>query len=215
MKTAFPDRATLLDEVNLHYQIHKEAIQARLAEFHSVLSSEYFYELAYCLLTPQSSAVHAAHAITGLSKADFRFQSIDPEPFLRQKDQYIRFHKTKTKHLLSMKAQFSDIEQKLSESVSAVDLREWLVMHVMGLGYKEATHFLRNIGKNDGLAILDRHIIRMLERLGVIHSIPHSIGKKQYLEIESQFKNFSTNVGIVLDELDLVFWSMSTGEIRK
>ena len=114
-----------------------------------------------------------------------------------------------------MKEQFSGIAQKLSEPASAFDLREWLVMHVMGLGYKEATHFLRNIGKNNGLAILDRHILRMLKRLGVVHSIPNSINKKQYLEIEHRFKMFANDIGIVLDELDLVFWSMGTGEIRK
>ena len=85
----------------------------------------------------------------------------------------------------------------------------------MGLGYKEATHFLRNIGKNDGLAILDRHILRTLQQLGVVDSIPNSISKKQYLEIELRFKIFANNIGIVLDVLDLVFWSMGTGEIRK
>jgi N-glycosylase/DNA lyase len=114
-----------------------------------------------------------------------------------------------------MKEQFFDIAQKLSEPASAFDLREWLVMHIMGLGYKEATHFLRNIGKNNGLAILDRHILRTLERLGVVYSIPNSISKKQYLEIEQRFKMFADDIGIVLDELDLVFWSMGTGEIRK
>jgi N-glycosylase/DNA lyase len=114
-----------------------------------------------------------------------------------------------------MKEQFSVIAQKLSEPASAFDLREWLVTHIIGLGYKEATHFLRNIGKNDGLAILDRHILRTLERLGVVDSIPNSINKNQYLEIEQRFKIFANGIGIALDELDLVFWSKSTGEIRK
>jgi N-glycosylase/DNA lyase len=114
-----------------------------------------------------------------------------------------------------MKDQFPVIAQKLSEQVSALDLREWLVKNVLGLGYKEASHFLRNIGKNDGLAILDRHILRNLNRLGVIDSIPKSISKKHYLEIERCFSKFSLDLGIALDELDLVFWSMETGEIRK
>jgi N-glycosylase/DNA lyase len=215
MKTIPPDKIKLLDEVEHHYLIYKEAIRVRLLEFQSVLPSEYFYELTYCLLTPQSSAAHAEQAVAQLRDAGFRSQNIDPEPFLRRKEYYIRFHRTKTRHLLHMKEQFSDIAQKLSEPASASDLREWLVMHIIGLGYKEATHFLRNIGKNDGLAILDRHILRMLERLGVVDSIPNSISKKHYLEIEQRFKIFAHSIGIVLDELDLVFWSMNTGEIRK
>jgi N-glycosylase/DNA lyase len=215
MKTIPPDKIKLLDEVEHHYLIYKEAIRVRLSEFQSVLPSEYFYELTYCLLTPQSSAAHAEQAVAQLREAGFRSQNIDPEPILRRKEYYIRFHRTKTRHLLQMKEQFSDIAQKLSEPASAADLREWLVTHIIGLGYKEATHFLRNIGKNDGLAILDRHILRMLERLGLVDSIPNSISKKHYLEIEQRFKMFANDIGIVLDELDLVFWSMNTGEIRK
>jgi N-glycosylase/DNA lyase len=215
MKSTSRDKTKLLDELEHHYLTHKEAIRVRLSEFQSVPPSEYFYELTYCLLTPQSSAAHAEQAVAQLRAAGFRSHPIDIEPILRRKEHYIRFHRTKTRHLLHMKEQFSDIIQKLSEPASAFDLREWLVMHIIGLGYKEATHFLRNIGKNDGLAILDRHILRMLELLGVVDSIPNSISKKQYLEIEQRFKIFSNNVGIGLDELDLVFWSKSTGEIRK
>jgi len=215
MKTAPPDKTKLFDELEHHYQTHKEAIRIRLSEFQSVPPLEYFYELTYCLLTPQSSAAHAEQAVAQLRNAGFRSQYIDPEPILRRKEHYIRFHRTKTRHLLHMKEQFSDITQKLSEPASAFDLREWLVMHIVGLGYKEATHFLRNIGKNDGLAILDRHILRMLERMGVVHSIPKSINKKQYLEIEQRFKIFAKDIGIGVDELDLVFWSMGTGEILK
>jgi N-glycosylase/DNA lyase len=114
-----------------------------------------------------------------------------------------------------MKDQFFVIAQILSEPASALELREWLVKNVLGLGYKEASHFLRNIGRNDGLAILDRHILRNLKRLGVIKSIPKSISRKYYLDIEQRFSKFAIDLGIALDELDLVFWSMGTGEIRK
>jgi N-glycosylase/DNA lyase len=215
MKKASPDKTKLLNDLKQHYLKHKKAIRTRLSEFRSVPPSEYFYELAYCILTPQSSAAHAEETIARLRDAGFHYQFIDPEPILRRKENYIRFHKAKTRYLNYMKEHFDDIAQKLSESVSASDHREWLVMNVIGLGYKEATHFLRNIGKNDGLAILDRHILRILEKLGVVDSIPKSISRKQYYEIEQSFKAFANRIGIVLDELDLVFWSMGTGEIRK
>jgi len=215
MKAAPLNRTKLIEKLEHHYELHKEAIRNRLLDFKSVPSSEYFYELAFCLLTPQSSAAHAEQAVAQLHNANFHTQNINPEPFLRDKHHYVRFHKTKTRHLLQMKKDFPLIAQTIAEKASAFDLREWLVMHVMGLGYKEATHFLRNIGKNDGLAILDRHIIRTLEHLGVIHSIPNSMNKRQYYEIEQRFKKFAENIGIVLDELDLVLWSMGTGVIRK
>jgi N-glycosylase/DNA lyase len=94
-------------------------------------------------------------------------------------------------------------------------LREWLVKNVKGLGYKEATHFLRNVGRSNGLAILDRHILRNLKRYGAIRAIPKTLSKKEYFRIERRFREFADAVGIPIDELDLLFWSMETGEIRK
>ena len=168
MRTLKSDRTTLLNDLYRHFRTHKKAIRARLTDFQSVSPSEYFYELVYCLLTPQSSAAHAEQVVSLLSSAGFHNKNVDPEPFLRRKECYIRFHRTKSRHLLRMKNQFSFIAQKLSVPDLSFELREWLVKNVIGLGYKEASHFLRNIGKNDGLAILDRHILRNLNRLGVV-----------------------------------------------
>jgi len=215
MRTLKSDRTTLLKEMKHHFGTQKKAIRARLADFQSVSPSDYFYELLYCLLTPQSSAAHAEQAVSFLSSAGFETNNIDPEPFLRRKECYIRFHRTKSRHLLRMKEQFPIIALKLSEPALSFELREWLVKNVTGLGYKESSHFLRNIGKNDGLAILDRHILRNLKRLGFIDSIPKSIGRKQYLEIEQSFSKCAAIFGIAIDELDLLFWSKETGEIRK
>jgi N-glycosylase/DNA lyase len=204
-----------LEEIISFYNVRRIAIRNRLKEFSRVRPEDYFYELVYCLLTPQSSAKHAEQVVSLLYTAGFHNKHLIPEPFLRRKECYIRFHRTKSRHLLRMKDQFPVIAQKLSEPVLAFELREWLVKNVLGLGYKEASHFLRNIGRNDGLAILDRHIMRNLERLDVISSIPKSISKKHYIDIEQRFLKFAIDCGIALDELDLVFWSMETGEILK
>jgi N-glycosylase/DNA lyase len=215
MKASLFDRTKELVGIKRIYETRQDAIRSRLLEFAAVPPSEYFYELIYCLLTPQSSAKHAEQVVSLLRNADFHTKDINPEPILRLKECYIRFHKTKSRHLLQMKDQFSIIAQKLSEPIEALEFREWLVKNVLGLGYKEASHFLRNIGKKADLAILDRHILRNLKRLGVIRSIPKSINRKQYLDIEKRFSKFSIDFGIAMDELDLVFWSMETGEIRK
>jgi N-glycosylase/DNA lyase len=204
-----------LDEMKRVYAAKRLAIKSRLAEFAAVPPSEHFYELVYCLLTPQSSAVHAEQVVTNLRDAHFQSQEINPEFFLRQKECYIRFHKTKARHLLRLKEQFSIISEEILKPIPAMELREWLVKDVLGLGLKEATHFLRNIGKNNGLAILDRHILRTLQRLKVIREVPDSLSRKHYLRIEQRFSDFAEHIGIPLDELDLLFWSIETGEIRK
>jgi N-glycosylase/DNA lyase len=208
------DNATIQPLLGM-YEERKEAIRSRLLDFSRVPRSEYFYELAYCLMTPQSSAVHADRVVTILRDREFLETGFDPEAILRAKEHYIRFHKNKSKYLLAIRFSLEDILSVLSNGLSSVTLREWLVKNVKGLGYKEASHFLRNIGRNDGLAILDRHILRNLRRLGVIRSIPATLSRKRYLSIEKRFKKFAELIGIPLDELDLLFWSMETGEIRK
>ena len=76
------------------------------------------------------------------------------------------------------------------------------------------SHFLRNTG-HENLAILDRHILKNLIKLNVIKEIPKTLTPKAYLDIEERFKRFSDKAGIGMDELDLLFWSMETGEVFK
>ncbi|MDM7912425.1 MAG: DNA lyase, partial [Methanotrichaceae archaeon] len=82
-------------------------------------------------------------------------------------------------------------------------------------GYKEASHFLRNIGLGGDLAILDRHILKNLALLGVIDGIPASPSKKMYLEIESKMIEFSRKAKIPMSHLDLLLWYKEAGEIFK
>ena len=52
-----------IDLLRARFEERKEAIRSRLDEFAAVKPPGYFYELVYCLLTPQSSAVNAAKAV--------------------------------------------------------------------------------------------------------------------------------------------------------
>jgi N-glycosylase/DNA lyase len=198
------------------YQERHAAILQRLHEFSQVPPSEYFYELAYCILTPQSSARNAGLTVEELRRDDFLRVGFDPTSYLRDPAHYIRFHNVKAKRLLDIR----DIQKELTslvsdESVGAYEKREKILTLVKGLGMKEASHFLRNIGVR-GLAILDRHIFKHLADLEVIESVPpNAPTKKRYLEIERLWHGYSVQVGISLDELDLLFWSMQTGEILK
>jgi N-glycosylase/DNA lyase len=189
-------------------------ISVRLEEFSRVPRTQYFYELAYCLLTPQSSAVNAASAVERLKQADFLSSDIDPTEILSRKEHYIRFHNTKARHLLEAKRDLNRILGALGSHGSPAMMRAWFVQNVSGLGWKEASHFLRNIGYRN-LAILDRHILKNLRRHRVIRSIPRSMSAARYQSIEKRFRQFAEEVGIPMDELDLLFWSRETGELLK
>jgi len=197
------------------YAARREAITGRLAEFSRVRPSQYFYELTYCLLTPQSSAEHAELAVDSLRQARFFETGFDPEQVLGDRSRYVRFHRTKARRLLRLRETYNRVRTAIEGLEPPAELRQWLVLNVDGLGFKEATHFLRNIGRNGELAILDRHILRNLHRFGVLRSVPKTLSAKEYVQIEKRFLRFAAAVGIPLNHLDLLFWSMETGVIRK
>jgi N-glycosylase/DNA lyase len=92
-------------------------------------------------------------------------------------------------------------------------LREWLVKNVKGIGFKEASHFLRNIGYSN-LAILDFHIINVLVKHRLVEK-PKTLTKKHYLEIEMLLRDIAEKASLTLAELDLFLWYMETGKILK
>jgi N-glycosylase/DNA lyase len=83
-----------------------------------------------------------------------------------------------------------------------------------GLGLKEASHFLRNIGYGNDICILDRHILRKLKENKVIQDIP-KLSDKKYLEIEVKMIEFAKKKKIPVAALDLVFWYQAKKELFK
>ena len=203
-----------VEELRAEFASRHEAIRARLADFAAVQPEQYFFELVYCLLTPQSRAVNAGRAVALLQARGICADCGELATLLHQKEFYIRFHNTKARHILEAREKFPDISERIAGEQDAARLREWLVLNVKGLGWKEASHFLRNIGRRK-LAILDRHILRNLKRHQVIRSLPKGLTRKRYNAIEQQFTRFAETIGISMDELDLLFWSRETGEILK
>lgn len=210
------------EELIKHYQSKKSDIKKRLNEFESVMDKsdeDVFAELAFCILTPQSRATTSWNTIQSLIRNDLLFTG--NEKHIRPHLNAVRFPDNKTKYLVELREKFMQngkikIKEKLLSFENPVELREWLLKNVKGLGMKETAHFIRNVGLNKNqLAILDVHILKNLKELGVIDDIPKSLTKKKYLEIENKMKEFTKDIGITLDELDLALWSKETGFIFK
>ena len=213
--------ATAISELKQFYEKQKDPVQKRLQEFKQILERDdhdVFAELCFCLLTPQSSAKTCWAAVTRLKEKSLLLKGApgELEPLLND----VRFNESKAKYIVQAREQFSkngDLQVKphLRSFVNNYELREWLVQNVNGLGYKEASHFLRNVGLGEEFAILDRHILRNLKDFGVLPEIPTSLTKKRYLEIEEKVRRFSREIGIPMGELDLLLWSKETGWIFK
>ncbi|NQT23166.1 MAG: N-glycosylase/DNA lyase [Candidatus Omnitrophica bacterium] len=196
-------------------------IKKRLNEFcklRNAKDADIFGELCFCLLTPQSKALNCDKAIKNLKKNGLLFSG-GPRYIASKLKGLVRFHNKKSNFLVEARKNVKcskgfSIRKKLISN-NPFQMREWLVANIKGIGHKEASHFLRNIGFGQTMAILDTHILKNLKRHGVITSIPTSITKKNYLAIESKMQRFSDKINIPIDELDLLFWSQETGHVFK
>jgi len=208
-----------LEELKSLYRAVKPKIISRLKEFKRPLKDEeIFEELAFCLLTPQSKAKFCWEAIERLSENKILFHGSekDIQTYLKG----IRFKNKKAEFIIEARKFFIKngkikIKEILSSFKSPYELREFLVKNIKGMGYKEASHFLRNIGPGEELAILDRHILKNMKYYGVIDEIPKCITKKKYYELERKFKDFSKKCSIPIPHLDLLLWFKETGEVFK
>ncbi len=215
------EREKSVHELQTLYGEKRDAIQTRLKEFKEILNrndNDVFAELCFCLLTPQSSAKTCWAAVSRLKERSLllKGEANEIQPQLND----VRFGDSKARYIVEARDLFTKdgrlyLKSHLSSFTNRFELREWMVENVKGLGYKEASHFLRNVGLGEEFAILDRHILRNLKRLEVISEVPVSITKKRYLEIEEKLRRFSHEIGIPLADLDLLFWSRETGWIFK
>ncbi len=199
---------------SLYKKFYSE-IQKRKQEFKNIKKDKnlVFKELCFCLLTPQSKATSCWQAVEELFRSGF--PKIPFEKICLILKKYTRFYKTKAKYLTEATKKFDIIWQLVNKNFEPEILREILVREIKGIGYKEASHFLRNIGYSFDLAIIDRHIIKNLIEYKVISKIPKNVDKNKYLELEQKFIMFSNRVKIPLVDLDLLFWAKQTGFVFK
>jgi N-glycosylase/DNA lyase len=202
------------------YRRKRRRIKKRLAEFKRVYGKserDIFAELCFCIFTPQAKAITCDFAVRKLKTKGLLLKGTRGE--IRLCLAGVRFPNNKAKYLIEARKLFSNGQGlKLKDKLDIKDprkTRDWLVKNVKGIGYKEASHFMRNIGLGKGLAILDRHILKNLKKYGVIKNIPAALSEKEYLKIEKRMKDFFNRLNIPIEEADLLFWSRETGVIFK
>lgn len=213
---------SLINEINLIRKSEtKKIIDQRLLEFREFQvkpNKEWFSELCFCLLTANSKAHTAiniqkelgAEGFLGCVGEDIR------QCIIRNKH---RFHNKKTRYILKAR-QHLNIKEKIQFLVKTgrredqIEAREWLVGNIKGFGYKEASHFMRNVGYFE-LSILDRHILNLLGYYGIIPYTSNFLTPKRYKEIESIFSGIAKKQGMSLAKLDLYMWYLKTGEVLK
>ncbi len=216
-------RTENIDMLQLTYKAIKPKIDEKLQAFRNIWKAgdnkKIFKELLFCLLTPQSKAESAWEIIENLEKKNLLLRA--KENILRNELRKIRFKNKKAEYIKNAQGMFVDnngkikIVEIIENFKSPTEAREWLADKVKGMGYKEASHFLRNIGKGEDLTILDRHILKALVKFGIIAELPNSLNRKKYISIEQRMREFSKETDIPLAHLDFVLWQIQTKRIFK
>ena len=179
---------------------------------------ELFAELVYCIITPMARGNMCCIAVDTMVRTGVLFTGTKDQ--IKARLIGARFINKKSAYIVEAREKFlRDGSMCLKSILSAIDddqeAREWLVNNVKGIGHKEGSHFLRNIGFTHDLAILDRHILKNLHSLGVIEEPPDTLSRRRYLDIEKRMREFSGAVQIPMGHLDLLLWCKETGEILK
>jgi N-glycosylase/DNA lyase len=204
--------------------VRKKEIQARLSEFREVWqhgSDERLWEeLVFCIFTAGASArmgftavdaVRPLLAQGGRREMTRALRKAGAHRFPVERPGYIVVTRDYLREHCNLK-----LRRKLASFRDPFERRDWLAQEkrIKGLGYKESSHFLRNIGIR-GYAILDKHVMGCLHDLQIVEIAKPPATRARYLEVEEKLKLFARDLKIDFDELDLVLWSMKTGEVLK
>ncbi|MGH9940870.1 MAG: N-glycosylase/DNA lyase [Pyrinomonadaceae bacterium] len=212
-----------LENIRATHRERRAAIRQRLAEFSDVwrrgTNDLLWEELVFCIFTAGASArmgLNSVEAVRPLLARGTHEELAGALSGVHRYPQARSGYIVVTRDYLRRDCSLR-LRERLSGFADPLERRDWLARErgVKGLGYKEASHYLRNVGFS-GYAILDKHILRSLAELGVIESPAPPTTRARYLAIEAKLREFARDVvRIDFDELDLVLWSMKTGEILK
>jgi N-glycosylase/DNA lyase len=184
----------------------RKVVEQRIREFESIPRdfNSLFRELTFCILTAGTSAELGIKTINHLG--DTIFTESEEEIQKRLKEVY-RFHTIRAGYIFQARKSFRKID------INSKNVRELLVENIKGLGMKETSHFLRNVGFKN-FAIIDFHIIDILVKYGLIDK-PKTLTKNKYFEIEDVLKEIARKTDLSLAELDLYLWHEETGKVLK
>ena len=202
----------LIKEIeNLKIKLRGE-VNKKLEEFKekfNIRPEQKFLELCFCILVANAS-IEITLPIWRKIFKNFLYLSKYQLAKELKKLGY-RFYNKRASYIALARKFIKEIDS-IARNKNDFEAREWLVNNIKGIGWKESSHFLRNIGYTN-FAILDRHVLKVLKEREVINKIPKTLTKKIYLEIEEKLRNIAKSLTLNLAELDLYLFYLDTEKI--
>lgn len=192
---------------------------------------ELWYELAGCILGSGVRHEDATHAVSLLRERGVLSSIVQPDGSFSALETQVRrtlsspilpasggrpgrayrFPNTRARFLRqtaeAIYGEGNSLSRILLASRSPEHAREQLVSMACGVGPKQASLFLTNVGYADSLAILDVHILRYMSWLDLL---PHGIRRVQtlraYERVEAIFREYARYLGFTVADLDRAVW---------
>jgi N-glycosylase/DNA lyase len=100
------------------------------------------------------------------------------------------------------------IRNLLNVSRDSYDARMRIMSTTIGVGPKQSSLFLRNIGYADDLAILDTHVLHYVALLQLLPTAitARNLGLTMYEKIERELRAYGKTKGLSLSRLDTAIW---------
>jgi N-glycosylase/DNA lyase len=171
----------------------------------------------FCLLSSQFNAQRAVNIADRMLREIPFFETYIPLSkiqetcfkFLSSPQIGYRFPKVRALQISLCWFPFAQIKDEYHEYVCSFDseeeARKQIIERFPGIGLKQASMFLRNIGASKNLSVIDVHILFYLK---VCHdwNVEH-LTPKRYLEAEALLKQAAEHYDLELNVFDTVVWA--------
>jgi N-glycosylase/DNA lyase len=196
----------------------KKMVEDRMEEFrqvHEMDTFKWYEELVYCLLTAYASAAMGQKCVDALCNDNVLLEGSEEDIRLVLVETGHRFPNKRSEYIFNTRALAPSIKETILRFDDSKEARAWLVKNVKGIGWKEGSHYLRNIGYFD-LAIIDRHILNNLREFDLLDEDGmKGLTRKRYLTIEEMLDVVAEKLQLDPGELDLYMWYRKTGKVLK
>ena len=190
-------------------------IEDRISQLESNLSSleSVFKEVCFCIMTANFDAKRAIDIQKEIDNGFLNYSLKKLKEELKRLG--YRFPNKRAEYIYEARENKEKIFSVITdENLDQHKKRVFIKNNIKGLGWKESSHLLRNLGFKD-VAIIDFHIVDVLMDYNYINKPKNLSSKKNYLKIENKIRKISKRVNLDLARLDFYLWYIETGKVLK
>jgi N-glycosylase/DNA lyase len=134
-------------------------------------------------------------------------------PFNENKGRRYVYSKSKSNYIVRTAIEIykhndTNLKDILMRCPNEYEARNVLREKAIGIGYKQASLFLRNISYSENLAILDTHVIRYMVLLNMVENDKNLrlSSKNDYIKLENTLYKYAISNDKAISTLDIAIW---------